>query len=236
MNKLLDRFPLAFALVVVGIASVTLVTARKDPPTMKTMKAEPEILAIHYKPPSLEVTTLAELDDDDILDDAPWWAQVLLSDPEDPDAKAAGQIEEIWEDPIEPVKKTFLSFLQTEEGFHNIRSIGKSQRRRLYNVKRLKEKFPGVMILDFTTTSLSFRPKVSTSRRYRLVYTAKARLIHPETSRAVWTANCGYVGTAHRLEAFVQKDAKLLKKALAKATQHCAEEFYVFFFDGTSPG
>ena len=70
MNKL-EKFPLAVLVlfVVAGIANVTLAVPPEGATIIETLKAEPEILAIHYKPPKLKVTARAERAEDDIFED-----------------------------------------------------------------------------------------------------------------------------------------------------------------------
>ncbi len=234
MSKV-ERLALAVGalLVLVAIASTTLAVARKTPIATATIKAEAEILAIHYKALDLHMLTRAERQQDDSDEDTPWWLVILMptGPVADPEAASAEQAEESWKDPIEQVKQEFLSSLQAELGLKNIRSIEKPQRRELHAVKRLKRKFPEATILDFMTTTatvFAFNPYGS---RYRFVYKAEARLIQPESSRAVWSVKCTYKGKAYRLETLARDDGALLKTELESAAQECVEILYAAFLD-----
>ncbi len=230
-----ERLALAVGalLVMVAIASTTLAVARKPPITAATIKAESEILAIHYKALDLYMATRAERQQDDTDEDTPWWLDLLMpaAPVADPEAASAEQAEESWEDPIEQVKQEFISSLQADLGLKNIRSIEKPQRRELHGVKRLKREFPKATILDFITTSVTVFPFNPFGSRYRFVYKAEARLIQPEASRVVWSAKCRYMGKARRLETFARDNGALLKTELESAAQECVETLYSAFLD-----
>ncbi len=220
-------------LVMVAIASTTLAVARKPSITAATIKAEPEILAIHYKALDLHMATRAERQEDDTDEDTPWWLELLMptGPVADPEAASAEQAEESWEDPVEQVKQQFISSLQADLGLKNIRSVEKPQRRELHGLKRLKQEFPEATILDFITTFVSVSPSNPFGSRYRFVYKAEARWIQPETSRVGWSGKCRYHGAAHRLETFARDDGALLKTEVESATQECAETLYSTFLD-----
>ena len=238
MNKL-NRFLFVVSafILVTGIANVSLARQSKRSKTSEeTIKIEPEVIALHYESPGLDITTRAEKEEDDTLDDAPLWAQILFSGvTEDPDAKYAELIENLWEDPIEEVKQGFVSSLEADLGLTNIRSIEKSQKRDNHKVNRLQRVFPETAILDFITNSISFVPKTLSSSRYRLGYKAEARLIQPQKSRPIWSENCSYAGTARRLETFLNEDGALLKEDLESAAQVCAEKLYSRFVEEINP-
>ena len=239
MNKLNRFLFVVTALILVtGIANVPLARQSKRSKIIEeTIKTEPEVIVLHYEPPGLDITTRAEKEEDDTLDDAPLWAQILFSGfTEDPDAKYAELIENLWEDPIEKVKQGFVSSLEADLGLTNIRSIEKSQRRDNHKIKRLQKDFPETAILDFITKSISFVPKTLSSSRYRLGYKAEVRLIQPQNSRPIWSEKCSNAGAARRLETFLNEDGALLKKDLENAAQVCAENLYSRFVEEINPG
>ena len=207
------RFIRRMALAVLGLAGVygcapRLVGLEHD--TLLRLKAEPEIRVVRYPPPMFDVVNPGN----SVVGSVSGGAIAVPSQ----GAEAA--------DPARTVQDRFVSSLGFEMGLTNLRPLDDvSPTDRLDD---LGKAFGHGFVLDFRTLrwGLSYDPQLWT--RYRVVYSARARLVHASDASLAWQGVCdasereAVSGTT--MGELMATDAALLRDKLDDAARVCSED------------
>lgn len=205
----------------------TMIQAGKE--ELARLKNEPEILAVHYTPP----TFMAE---GPIVGSLGTLFGLVGAAIELAAAKSAGdQIVRDYsiEDPALRVKDKFLSAIAAGSGFKNIRSIKEALP--TDDLIELKEKFGKIIMIDFLTWEwavLSFNPFF---RHDQLAYIVRSRLVLLEDSKILWQGVCRFNEPVPPLGELKINNAALLKEKLKQAAATCAEELVTQFSGKEKP-
>lgn len=95
-------------------------------------------------------------------------------------------------------------------------------------------------VFDVRTLSWMFQYFPTNWTHYRVVYAARARLIDARSGQVIGQAPCNYQSNdeagAPTYDELLANNAAILKAALAKAAENCANEFERAMFDGRVAG
>ncbi|MFI5343075.1 MAG: hypothetical protein ACHQUC_02520 [Chlamydiales bacterium] len=142
------------------------------------------------------------------------------------------------EDPALQVKKRFLSSLESDLSLTNIKPIAEPSKSD--ELSELAKAFGKSTIIDFKTTRWFLTYFPTSWSRYRISYTATARLIQLEDTKIMWQGNCEFIGqdpeTSPTWEELTANSGTILKAKMIEAANACAGDLLNQFFGKSEIG
>lgn len=192
--------------------------------TLLRLKAEPEIRVVRYLPPVFDVTNPGN----SVLGSMSGVSGGAMTVPSQGAAVA---------DPARTVQDHFVASLGFELGLTNLRPVEDVPP--TDGLDEMGKAFGHGLILDFKTLhwGLSYDPQLWT--RYRVVYSARARLVRTDDASLTWQGVCDVsereAASGTTMGELTATDAALLRDKLEDAARSCSEELVRQFLRQAGP-